>query len=520
MKRIKSFTSALLTLILGLSLLTTGVFAASSTLGGLTITGVKNGYTYELYRIFDLTGSDTDADGSYDKVSYSINSPWVNFFFGENALGTRFLSETEIEGSSPLIYNGKTYYIYIVDDSTSDNSAKNLANLALTYVLNGNLTADYSTTIATDETSYTFSAVELGYYLIYPVGATIAGDGGTIASLTITKPCATVAIKAGDVDIDKEVDDPSVYIGQTVTYTATSTVPNTEAYTKYQFVVSDTMDAGLTFDGLSSIVVMFGNTNITVPDSSKNTTLEEITDNNGAVIGFRLEFDMTKYQDYVGEEITITYTATVNEDAVSVSTNNHIVLEYSNNPDDETDTEQKTDDEPVYSAKIIVDKYDGSDGTKNTKLSGATFVLYKYDTDGTTEMFYCYDSTTGVSWVYDVNDATSYTTNSSGVAEFIGLEDGVYYLRETAAPDGFNALSSDIEVTIDAVSTILGSTTDLTDAEITELLSIEAEVANNTGSLLPTTGGVGTTIFYVVGVFFVFGAVILLVTRERMKKKN
>ena len=115
-----------------------------------------------------------------------------------------------------------------------------------------------------------------------------------------------------------------------------------------------------------------------------------------------------------------------------------------------------------------------------------------------------------VTWVEKQEDATEVTTDANGSASFEGLKAGTYYLVETLAPSGYNLLTEPIEVII-APTTAEGSA-EAVYADVT------SEVANSTGSLLPSTGGIGTTIFYVLGGVLVLGAAILLITKKRMSR--
>ena len=213
----------------------------------------------------------------------------------------------------------------------------------------------------------------------------------------------------------------------------------------------------------------------------------------------------------IGAEIKVTYTATVNEDAIAVVSENEAKLIYSNDP---TTDETKTITPPavkVYSAKIVIDKHETD--KEKVKLPNAKFVLYKEVTTlegGTaTKQYYKWNAAEKkVEWVTDMTAADVVKTDNNGAATFGGLKNGDYYLVETKAPDGYNQLTEPHKVTV------AGSSTD------TATLTATAKVANSTGTLLPSTGGVGTTIFYVLGAVLVLGAVVLLVTKKRMSDAN
>ena len=212
----------------------------------------------------------------------------------------------------------------------------------------------------------------------------------------------------------------------------------------------------------------------------------------------------------VGEAIKVTYTATVNEKAVAKISNNEARLTYSNDPTDltkkATTPPQKVD---VYTSKIAILKV--AEGSETTKLKGAEFVLYKEEIseDGTvTKQYYKWTDDHKVEWVTEQNKADVKVTGENGEASFDGLANGDYYLVETKAPDGYNRLTEPHKVTV------AGSSTD------TAKLTATAKVANKTGAVLPSTGGMGTTIFYVLGFVLVVGAGVLLVTKKRMSQSE
>ena len=272
------------------------------------------------------------------------------------------------------------------------------------------------------------------------------------------------------------------------------------------------MSDGLTFN--KNVKVTVGGTDVT-----SACTIDYTVDNKFTV-------SIPVMDKTIGAKIEVTYSAVVNEKAFAKIEKNSATLTYSNDP---TKSETKTtqpDVETVYSSKIVIDKYET--GNESTKLAGATFVLYKrgektetkpdnvdYDTvtnDSTTSYYprsyYKYtaaaDTTAAkVEWVTDKTQATPVTTNKNGAASFDGLANGTYYLEETVAPAGYNLLEEPVEVEVKGGDT---------EAK----LSVTAEVANNTGALLPSTGGMGTTIFYVLGSILALGAVVLLVTKKRM----
>lgn len=481
MKAMKKVLSALLVAIMLIAASTTA-FAAGN--GRIVVNGTTNGKTYDIYKIFDLT----QAAGAGGSVSYTVDPDWENFFFNGGE-GESYLLTSQSGSLNQLTYNGTTYYINITDSNVAEFAQK-----ALEYA--ADKTPDESKTAT--GSSVTFQNLDLGYYLVYPQGATDIGQNyGSICSLTSTVPNATVNVKATYPKIDKEVDEQNTEVGQVVTFTVTGKVPDTTGYSTYKYEVRDTMSAGLTFNAeVSNFSIEFGGTVINETPVYANN-------------GFTLTFDMTNYQDYKGQAITITYSAVVNKNAVAALTKNSATLTYSNDPATPTSTETTPPvQEEVYTSKIVVDKRDTTANGK--KLKDASFILVKKDSG--VESFYKYDASTDtVSWVDNEDDATVKTTDNNGAAEFIGLKDGIYYLRETVAPAGFNLLADDVEVTISHTTVNQGGQT------FSVGVSQTSQILNKAGTTLPQTGGVGTTIFYVLGGVLLIGGVIAFITRRKLK---
>ena len=476
MKHARKLASLLLALVMVFALATTA-FAAGS--GSITVDNPIAGQTYTAYKIFDVVYG---TEGHY---SYTIDSS-SEWFTTVQAYAT------EANGMTLTQVNGSTTYNVT---TTGAFSAPNFAAALKEAVASKNGTA---LTVQTD-VIVSVSNLPLGYYFV-------TSSTGALCNLTTTNPSATIHDK-NDMPFDKVDDKVSADVGETVNYTITGKVPDTTGFTTYTYQITDTMSEGLTFQ--KDVKVSIGGTNI-----DANTVKSWITysPNEQSATGFKLTIPVKGYQNQVGAEIKVTYSAVVNENAVAKIGKNSATLTYSNDPADSTKTTTTpADEETVYSSKIVIDKFET--GKKDTtKLAGATFVLYKEVTaEGATEatkMYYKWNDTDKkVEWVADKSQATSKTTDSTGAASFDGLADGTYYLEETAAPAGYNKLTQPVEVTVNGGDT-------------ESKLSVTAEVANNTGALLPSTGGMGTTIFYVLGSVLVLAAVVLLVTKKRMSNKG
>ncbi len=457
MKNKKTLLSALLVLVMVLSLAITA-FAAET--GSITVENPKTGETYTAYKIFDVVYSEDQTAYSY---TIDSGSEWYD---------------------AVSAYQGVT--LEQVTDTTTYNVVKNekYSAAAFAAALDSAVAGKTGIELTVSDGKATATGLELGYYFV--TTAT-----GALCNLTTADPAASIYDK-NDVPFEKTDDDESVYVGQKVNYDITAKVPDATGFSAFTYRITDTMSAGLTFHG--DVTVKVGGT---VLDSSLYTLSENAA-------GFVLTIDVMGLQSQVGAEILVEYSATVNENAVAKIEKNRAVLEYSNDPTDSTEiTATPADEETVYTAKIVIDKYQF--GAEDKKLADAKFVLYKEA--GNVRKYYRYDETLKqVSWVDAEADATVKTTDENGAAEFIGLEDGSYKLHETQAPAGYNLLKDDVTVTINGAGAAEANLSSLT---------VEAGIANNTGSQLPETGGMGTMLFYIVGGLLMMAAVILLVVKKR-----
>ena len=491
MKHARKLTSLLLALVMVFALAVT--VAAEGTTepakGSITVDNPIAGQDYTAYKIFDVVYNDGQT-----AYSYTIDSTSAWF----NTVDT-YSKQTNSGLTLTKVGNTTTYVV----TTTGDFSAPPFAD-ALKKALDANPTAFTGTPLTKSGSPEKASATvnELGYYFV-------TSTNGALCNLTTTNPNANIHDK-NDMPFGKSDDNKvSAEVGETVNYTITGKVPDHTGFTKYTYLITDTMSEGLTFK--QDVTVTVGGTDVT-----SACTITYNVDNKANK--FTVSIPVRDYT--IGAEILVTYTALVNENAVAKISENSATLTYSNNPSDSTETDTTpTVEETVYSSKIVINKVEKTtDGTNGKPLPDAKFVLYKeapttadpdaiqyykkWDVTGTTK---------AVTWVNTIAEATEVTTDDNGAASFDGLADGTYYLVETKAPAGYNQLDKPVKVEVH-VGENAGAVTSDTQ------LTVTATVKNQAGTLLPSTGGMGTTIFYVLGAVLVVGAGVLLVTKKRMSQ--
>ena len=382
--------------------------------------------------------------------------------------------------------------------------------------------------------------VPTGYYLIRDNGPVGAGEAYSlyvvkiVGSTTISPKVGTVSSEKKVIDINDTTgettglqDSADYDIGDKVSFQLKGVVANDYAnYTVYKFTFHDTQSAGLTFNADSVVVKVDGKTITSDYSVVTNDLADRCT--------FEVRFaDLKQISSvHAGSVITVDYNSTLNENAVigSAGNPNTMHLEYSNNPNDSLGaTTGKTPDDTVivFTYKTVINKVTKNpDYNPNTEgsleyipLTGAAFKLEKKIKGA--------DSAENT-W-HLVKDFTVDEQKSASTFEFKGLDDGTYRLTETVTPAGYNSIEP-IEFTVEAVHSN-GDTPELTNLTGNKVsgeiefkknvpgASLSADVVNNAGTVLPETGGIGTTIFYVLGGLLVLTAVVLLVTKKRMSAK-
>lgn len=468
MKHTKKLFAIALTLIMALAL-TVPAFAATITITPPSIPSVDqdaDNEAYAAYKIFDATFEGETLDSADAKISYTINSE-TNPFYATIAAKTEWFKLTQVNGTTTWVVEPKAAY--------TTEKAIELGDL-LKGVVDAAAKAGTPITPAATGTksgeNFQLNVGAKGYYFITStLGSDIIVD--TLDNITIQS-------KNEYPSLAKTADKTEARFGETVTYTLTITIPDS---VDKEIVVTDTMEDGLTFGEFTSAA---DDAVVREYDKDENT--------------ITITIDKAK----AGSTVTVTYTAYINTESGEIYEDlntNTAYLTYSQ----------------YQSTNVVVNvaSYEASfkkiDGLTKAALEGVTFKLT--ETDGTTEIPVVLDD--GVYRVADKtvlkDDFAVITTDATGVFVIEGLGDGDYKLVELSTLAGYNLLDAPVPFTIDGENNTYIDDDASTDADESHNIII-----NNSGTQLPSTGGIGTTIFYVVGALLMAGAGVLLVTKKRM----
>ena len=524
MKRVFAAAAAIAT-VFGLAATTvaTANAADNATLTVSTTDAKFAGKTVNAYKMFSATVS---GDGK--AVSYTLTDEWKPFFENSTASG--------LTGATNENVNDKANdYVSKLQGEDLVAFATKASNWAQTKANNITVGATATVSAGASNSKYTatFTGLDYGYYVVAVPGATLANASSQYATLvSVHSTSVTAEIKGNLPTVDKKVqvngtgkDATDAKIGDTLTFTLTSTIPDMSAYSTYTFNFKDTLSKGLTFGQVKSVKVE----NVTLTENTDYTVTTPTASNNNTLTVAMKDFK-TKQQVNAGKKITVTYTATLNKDAVvgGAGNVNSATIQYSNNPSTNGTGESEPSKVRVFTYGFTVDKYTGKnyDDTA-TRLAGAEFTLAHKG--GTAISFVKVADSATQNAVYRVAKAdetgtTTITTPENGKVDFQGLKNGEYTLTETEAPAGYNKLASAIGVKVDGRN----DGTDNTDATVTITYnndngSVYGEhasngvipVRNKSGVTLPGTGGMGTIAFTVIGVL-----VIALGVAWTLKRKN
>jgi len=483
MKRVKRVLALLAAFALVLAM-AVPAFAEGET-GSITVQGAVNGESYSIYKIFDVTGYDTTTKPH--KIAYKVTDDWASFF-EKGKPGAAYVtldSKKQISGT-------------MLDSST----APEFAAAAIKWAKDSTHNIKATESKTANEGGVTFTGVTNGYYLVdTSLGALCSLDNVTGNTATISEKNKVPSVEKKVKNGDSYDSSNSAKIGDTVEYKTTITINGSVE----KVVLHDKMDAGLTFNE-TSVKVKVGGADVAA-DSYTLKKSAELSDS----CTFEIEFKDSYIAGLkTGTQIEVTYSATLNKNAVIGTTGNKndTWLKYGNNG-------SVTSETTTYSYSFDLVKTD-SDGTL---LAGAKFKLYA-DQDCTNEIELVADGANGYRVATTGETGVQYIeTKANSALTIKGLKGTTtYYLKEIEAPKGYNELENAFAFNIASanISSNLSDTSNKWD----EGKSTGIHIINNAGTTLPSTGGMGTTVFYVVGGGLMAVAVVLLVTKKRMENKR
>ena len=473
----------------------------------IVITNTKNGEKYNIYKLLDLSVDDENAPTAY---SYTLNQKWNGFW--TTGAGKNYIDPQEIGG---------TTYVTWKDSKKDASDMEALGKAAAEYASTNSITGDADEQTASG-TTVTFSNAKYGYYLI----TSTAGTAVTVVSVPGDDVTPTSVVeKNKDNSVDKQVkegeewaDTNDAKVGDTVEFRSKVTIVKNAKNVVYH----DTMDSGLTWSGISNVKVYSDEDLKTEVDSSFYTVTAGATESGET---FTVTFNDPAYT-YVNsktDESTdyyIGYTATLNKDAVKTTTNsdssttslvdqqNKAKVTYGNNgTTNEDSTTTKTHNFKVFKhaagktenlADAIFELQDSKGNVINLVKIDATNYRVADNTEKAGKASTHLGTNGTVATVANNTLVSNFVTVSSGEITIWGVDSGEKYkLHEVQAPKGYNTLTEDKTVNVDANN------------------STRIDVANQSGSLLPSTGGIGTTIFYIAGGILIIGAAVLLINRKK-----
>lgn len=510
MKRIKKLAAAMLTAIMMMTMTVTAYAAGNCT---LTV-NVKSGegvpqqtlkdQTINLYKLFDVTESKSGETTNY---AYTVNTATGYKDALASVLGGTITSTSKDEEFAKAVLGlGK-------DNGTE---VQNFANKFTTYALKNSLGATATSGKITEEnkTSYNFTGLDAGYYLVY-----VTGGKEIQSSLVTVDGTNTVNLKTETPSITKTADKDTVSIGQVIKYTVTGSIPDTTGYDQYQYVIHDELSNGLDFvndangtalgEGATAVKVTVALTGATEAGTEPTTATLDSTNNK------KMSLDLSAWvrgnQANKGKEFTVTYYAKVNANAI-VTEKNKAQLEYGNKPGETTTTTPSEAKTPTYPLDILKKK----SGSKE-KLAGAKFELYKNEADAKAGTNAIKVSGSNGNYVVDSNSKNTVFESVASIdgkdynLHLNGLAAGDYWLKETEAPAGFNKLTDPVKITI----TKTGDTDWTVKKNDTKEEDKIIDIENSTGSLLPSTGGAGVVVFAGVAILLVFGVAVSFIRDKR-----
>lgn len=486
MKHLKRFVALFAALALVLAM-AAPAFADEPTKGSITINQTVDGTNYEVYRIFDLESYDKAAG----KYSYKLSTKWEDAGFAG------------FTGASDYFTINANDYVEWKTDKQNDGAG--FAELAKSFLkAHPSLTKDGEATATSGAAKV--ENLPLGYYLINT-------SLGSLCALNTTDPDATLNEKNGVPDVDKKIvengtqmSENNAKIGDKVNYQTTITAKRGNT----NYVLHDKMSKGLTYNADAAVYEKDG----TTPLNTTYYTIDAADDGCAFHVNFTEEFvnHVNATCKSASESVTVVvkYSATLNEnakvatapaDATNVNTNT-AQLKYNN----DSHSEEKTTTTRTYEFDLI--KYNSA----GQLLDGAEFELH----DSDTALKFLYDETTKTYTVSNAAGASKTIAAHGGKVTIKGLKNTTYTLKETKAPKGYNQIKDGVPVDLTQGSI---KTTYAASGTYSSTTHGGYGVLNNAGTVLPGTGGIGTTIFYLIGGGLMVAAAVLLIAKKRMENK-
>ena len=450
--------------------------------------------TYEAYKIFNISGTTNNYSYTWTTEAKAFFATYLSGQYNTEAKAVAYLQS--LASDSEALYNFAKAYSGTAVASSEVSGDKNTIS---------NLTAGYYLIHETDD------VVPTSVNMLLPVVA--ENVDATTGTIVLNVKAESVPTPGKIAKNQSGTPISTVAVGDTVTFEVTGKAPNTKGYKAYIYDIIDTM-TGLTFKAITSVKV--GEKNL--------TSTEYISSLNGSTLKVSLGAYLLAHPEDAGKTITVTYTAEVNSDAISTSTaSNEVEINYSTDPSEETGGELGETDKTtvtLYTYNVNLLKTD----VNNNPLSDTTFNLK--DSNG-------------------IVLKRNLTTNENGIINITGLDQGTYILEETTAHTGYTTRNYKFTITANTSATALPGDATLTNTDSDEYLVVtksttakssttvsgddkigittitytpfEIQLINSNGSLLPSTGGIGTTIFTIVGILVMASALVAFIV---INKKN
>lgn len=521
MKTTKKLLALLLALVMVLTL--TGTALAAT----VNIADALSSHTFTAYQVF----SGTESDGVLSDVQWGSG---INSDAFLPALQTLIL-----EGQTESLFKDCTDAKSVADVLSTNNSNNALAN-AVAKLAYANKKGD-GTTLSAPTTN-----LDSGYYLVVDTTANVGEGGAYNTALLQVVGNINITVKTDAPGFEKKVKEDDKYnqdggygtgyndvadynMGDAVPFHLIGSVPDMSRYDTYKYVFHDTLSDGLTAPNNTDIKVYRSSDKIIDAGDTDVTAFFSITVSGqnitASIDNLKGISDIQK-----GQYIIVEYSAVLNQSAVIGLNGNPNTgyLEYSNKPD-QSGSGDNTGSTPedkviVFTYELDTTKVDGQD--KNQKLKDAEFKL-----KNAAGKWAIVDNSKVTGWADTEEGGSTLTSDANGLFKVIGLDDGTYHLKETKAPAGYNLLTEPVVVIITATTANGQNWSDYVASNALTALSVTADgqagtgattgiagitIGNNKGATLPSTGGMGTTLFYVLGSILVIGAVVLLVSKKRM----